>query len=333
MAHDAQGDPAKWDAGLDTLAASGWSPEVLNQFRGRTDLAQMLERSALTQKEELQNNYNMGQLELSRKRLAFDMIEAAKAPPPTAAQSNWDWAQGDPAKEAYLGIGQAAGARPLTVDERTAWGIPETDTGAYSIEPGKAPQRIGGAPLSGPSAPAGYRPTDDGNLTYIPGGPADPVNKPRAEFNVSQAAAAGYADRMVQADALLSDPALATVQTDVVERGKASVPFGIGNMLTSPEFQQADQAQRDFINAILRRESGAVISESEFASARQQYFPQPGDSPQVLAQKAANRKTAIAGVARAAGPAYEMPDTTNYLTGAPTSNGNAGGWEVIGVDE
>lgn len=152
---------------------------------------------------------------------------------------------------------------------------------------------------------------------YMQGTEFIPVGSPKAtierpEFTVSQATAAGYADRMKQADALLSSPNLATVQTDLVERGKGSVPL-IGNMIVSPEFQQAEQAQRDFINAILRRESGAVISESEFASARKQYFPQPGDSEEVLRQKAANRKNAINGVSRAAGPAYQPPDTTNYL--------------------
>lgn len=139
---------------------------------------------------------------------------------------------------------------------------------------------------------------------------AAPAAKP--EFNVSQAAAAGYADRMAQANAIISKTDLATVQTDVWQKGLSGVPV-IGNMMTSPEFQQADQAQRDFINAVLRRESGAVISDREFDNARRQYFPQPGDSPEVLTQKAANRRNAIGGVARSAGPAYSPPDTTNYL--------------------
>ena len=149
------------------------------------------------------------------------------------------------------------------------------------------------------------------------GGTKAPAAKP--DFNASQATAAGYADRMAQADAILSKPDLATVQTDVVQKSMAGIP-GVGNMLTSAEFQQADQAQRDFINAILRRESGAVISQSEFDNARRQYFPQLGDSKQVLRQKAANRRNAINGVARAAGPAYVAPDTSNYLT---NGNGDA----------
>ena len=51
-----------------------------------------------------------------------------------------------------------------------------------------------------------------------------------------------------------------------------------------------DQAQRDFINAVLRRDSGAAINDREFANARQQNSVQPGDSQEVIAQKRANRE-------------------------------------------
>ena len=69
--------------------------------------------------------------------------------------------------------------------------------------------------------------------------------------------------------------------------------------------RQARQAQREFVNAILRRESGAVISPTEFASAAQQYFPQPGDGPEVLAQKRAARQRALQGLINASQGAYE----------------------------
>ena len=56
---------------------------------------------------------------------------------------------------------------------------------------------------------------------------------------------------------------------------------------------QYAQAQRDFINAVLRKESGAVIGKDEFENAKKQYFPQIGDGPEVIKQKAQNRQTAI----------------------------------------
>jgi hypothetical protein len=77
--------------------------------------------------------------------------------------------------------------------------------------------------------------------------------------------------------------------------------------VNSPDRQKAVQAQRNFINSILRRESGAVISDPEFSNARQQYFPQPGDSPEVIKQKRENRASAIRGLMREAGGSYKPP--------------------------
>lgn len=68
------------------------------------------------------------------------------------------------------------------------------------------------------------------------------------------------------------------------------------NFTQSADQQKVEQAQRDFINAVLRRESGAVISPSEFTNAAKQYFPQVGDSDAVLKQKAQNRANAIKGI-------------------------------------
>jgi hypothetical protein len=66
--------------------------------------------------------------------------------------------------------------------------------------------------------------------------------------------------------------------------------------------QKTEQARRDFVNAILRKESGAVISPAEFENASRQYFPQPGDTQAVIEQKRKNRETAIKALTVQAGP-------------------------------
>lgn len=76
-----------------------------------------------------------------------------------------------------------------------------------------------------------------------------------------------------------------------------------GNLLLSDSSQKAEQAQRDFVNAVLRKESGAVISPQEFDNARKQYFPQVGDSDAVVEQKKQNRILSIEGIVAGAGPA------------------------------
>jgi len=128
-----------------------------------------------------------------------------------------------------------------------------------------------------------------------------PGSKPMTS---DQSNAAVFADRMQASEAILLRPEIADAGLDIAQTIKARVP-GIGNYLVTPEYRMYDQAKRDFINATLRRESGAAIAESEFENANKQYFPQPGDDPATLAQKAQNRKTAHAGISRAAGPTYK----------------------------
>lgn len=106
------------------------------------------------------------------------------------------------------------------------------------------------------------------------------------------------------------------IQPNLIKRAAEGVPL-IGGALGTianklPDFgpiggpsaaqQQVEQAERDFINATLRRESGAVISESEFDNARRQYFPQPGDGPEVIMQKKRNREIVVNSMATEAGP-------------------------------
>lgn len=89
--------------------------------------------------------------------------------------------------------------------------------------------------------------------------------------------------------------------------GERLYNFLTPNFFNTATGQQFDQAQRDFINAVLRRESGAVISASEFDNAYKQYIPRAGDSPEVLKQKADNRAIQLAAFKRAAGNAYQDP--------------------------
>lgn len=76
---------------------------------------------------------------------------------------------------------------------------------------------------------------------------------------------------------------------------------GIANSFSDQSRQLADQAQLAFIAAVLRSDSGAAIPEGEIATARRQYFPMPGDGPEVIAQKAQARRTAIEGLRESSG--------------------------------
>lgn len=131
------------------------------------------------------------------------------------------------------------------------------------------------------------------------------------KFNDTQGKAAGFADRMAAASDILSK--FDKEGASLVGRNLENI-WG-GNYLQSDAYQQFEQARRDFTNAVLRRESGAVINPDEFANADRQYFPQPGDSPAVIAQKANQRRIALESMRRDAGPSYK-PSAPN---GAPAT--------------
>ena len=66
--------------------------------------------------------------------------------------------------------------------------------------------------------------------------------------------------------------------------------FSIGNALLDEGFQSFKVAADNFIRAVLRKESGAAIAESEYIGAFRDYIPLLGDSPKVVEQKRALRK-------------------------------------------
>jgi hypothetical protein len=70
----------------------------------------------------------------------------------------------------------------------------------------------------------------------------------------------------------------------------------------SAEQQQNDQARRNFISAVLRKESGAAIGVEEYANEERKYFPQLGDSKEVIKQKQDARNLAIKALEAQAGP-------------------------------
>jgi hypothetical protein len=163
--------------------------------------------------------------------------------------------------------------------------------------------------------PTGYRQTADGTLEFIPGGPADPSAAKKAAPTEFQGKSAIFGARAQEADRILSglgaDFSPAAINAKNAVSGTPLIGGALeagANVMLSDGSQKAEQAQRDFINAVLRLESGAAIGKDEFTNAKKQYFPQPGDSAEVIAQKASNRKLQIQGLLGNAGNA-PIPQT------------------------
>jgi hypothetical protein len=150
------------------------------------------------------------------------------------------------------------------------------------------------------------------------GAPIGPKERPVKPMNDAQSKAALFGSRMEASNKVLES--LATEGTTTSIPG-ARAGFGVGptlNVLSSSKQQQLNQAKRDFVNAVLRRESGAVISDAEFDNAEKQYFPQVGDGDAVKKQKADNRAIAIRGVQAEVPP--EHRGTMKEIQGGATAS-------------
>ena len=131
----------------------------------------------------------------------------------------------------------------------------------------------------------------------------------------TERATVGYLKRMEAADKLLKqyeEKGYPTVGTAMA----GSIPL-IGGYLQreamTPEQQMYKQAADDWIRAKLRKESGAVISEDEMQGEYETYFPQPGDTPEVIRQKAMARKQAEEQMRAMAGPALSRESQQSQI--------------------
>jgi len=178
------------------------------------------------------------------------------------------------------------------------------------------------APAQGPApsaAPAARPPAAAGGSgpmgVNLPANAAAGVNAPGTPFqgkaqalNESQSNATAFGMRMKESDAILEKLAKQGVLRGANIESTPFIGQSLGKVLpsfmggTSSVQQQVNQAKENFITAVLRKESGATIQDSEFAREDRKYFPQVNDSDAVIKQKANARKLAIKAIEIQAGP-------------------------------
>lgn len=102
------------------------------------------------------------------------------------------------------------------------------------------------------------------------------------------------------------------------ERAAGSIPM-VGNYLLDESSQRYRQAQENWVRAALRLESGATITQEEMEGHIRTFFPQPGEGPELVAQKARARDVARMAARHQAGPGQEAIKATAATT--PASGG------------
>lgn len=189
-------------------------------------------------------------------------------------------------------------------------GISITDTAAQAV------QKVEQYQLDHPAAGEGFtlspgevRYDSAGNIVATGG---DAPDKPLTE---AQSKDVAYATRTEEANVYINN-----LEQDMAKYGAVAYQVAVtaegttlGNSFVDDKIRQARQAERNFGTAVLRRESGAAISPSEFATMEKQYFPRPGDDEQTLAQKAQNRLTAI-NAFKASNPNTSSAQASTFFT-------------------
>jgi hypothetical protein len=123
------------------------------------------------------------------------------------------------------------------------------------------------------------------------------------QFKKEQYDAAGFADRLVKSENILNSLEAKGFQQGSLSTAAQGALPAILEPLKSEDVKKYENAKKNFITATLRRESGAAISPAEFKEQAAIYFPQAGDTPDVIAEKASNRASKLAEFQAAAGGA------------------------------
>lgn len=131
----------------------------------------------------------------------------------------------------------------------------------------------------------------DGNPIIQRGGPGS-----SAKFTEGQSKDNVYTTRAEGALRLLDSVGAENLADRSGRIGEAlgGVTLGLSRQLTqSDDFQRAQQAGEEFLQAILRKDTGAAITEGEQVLYGQTYLPRPGDSPAVIEAKRQARIRAV----------------------------------------
>lgn len=138
--------------------------------------------------------------------------------------------------------------------------------------------------------------TPDGGIRLVQG--AGVTQKP---FTEGQSKDVVFATRA--AGALETLEPVADALTSLGERAAGADPTGIiRGAVQSENFQVAKAAGDEFLQAILRKDTGAAITAQEQELYGKTYLPQPGDGPAVLEQKRQARQRALSALGAGMSP-------------------------------
>jgi hypothetical protein len=333
--------PAQMPA-QDVMTGGGGIGSMTGGGGDQTAIYQALANPWLTQEQRaalmmmLQQSDPLRQMQLQEAQLRLQQMQEPEAPPAGIQELQWRAAQAglQPGSTEYQQFILGGGEMPQPAAAPA--GIQELEYRAAQagLQPGSPEWQqfmlTDGKPTQGtqfriatPEQAAAYGATAG---QFGPDGRFYPVDTPKG-MTIESDGQGGF--RMVQGDAAMTgnvkpftegqgkDIGFATraesalgvldpVANKLTERGDQAlgfVPWGLGRGWQEADYQLAEQAGREFMIAILRKDTGAAVTPSEEQMYGEVYLPRPGDQPGLLERKEKARKVAVVGLKAGMTPA------------------------------
>lgn len=206
-------------------------------------------------------------------------------------------------------VAETGGSAPASTPEVVRAGKPKPDWQTLSDEEAKAR----GLPA-------------DGTYQLGPNGQVNAIQQPRNNEKPTEGAKRNVAltYRMLSANDRLN----AIIDSGITKPSywKLVAEGGTSKLeLRSERDRRFVGAAKEWLSPILRKDTGAAVTDQEFLFYADTYIPAPGDTPPVLRQKAEARQAAMIAMAQEAGPLYTRTHGRKEFKSnwAPTRKGSA----------
>lgn len=166
-------------------------------------------------------------------------------------------------------------------------------------------------PVGASKMPSGMslKTNPDGTVEFVQGAGAG------QKLTEGQSKDLAYYTMGSDADAILSTNDVEL--TDWGQQNAGKIPLGIGNYFREPAFRQAKQAGDRFLTALLRKETGAAVTDSEWSIYGPMFLPIPGDDAGTIEQKRRGRQVALMAIRSGLGTAEAIAEANRITLGLP----------------
>ena len=221
-------------------------------------------------------NDPMKQLQL--KKAQYDVANLGYQAP-TAEQRNFQLSQNDPKFAEFIGA-SGAGKAPAEVQSYLFYRNQAQEAGQQPMDFLAYKTALKGSGLSVTTNP-------DGTVSVQQGGSAGAMPK----LTEGQSKDVVYLTKGAGALPIIDQ--FGDALTDPIQQVMGVDPTGVVRGKQNPAYQQAEQAGKEFLAAVLRKDTGAAVTKSEEEMYGAMYLPRPGDTPELLDQKKSARARAL----------------------------------------